>query len=247
MTKMGDVYIASKKNEKDSIEKLNIFNHEFKCINIFGNYVPWILTEDGSIYRIFKYAKDIVKFQLNFSENTSNDNDKSNQVKDIISIRENGHLFGLGSIVKESTFFIEIDLEKNAPRLSNNQSNFIKVKQIAGISSHFVILTEDGDVYVWGKNEYGQLGIGNKIDQKDPFTLIKLPQFAQSKIVEIAAGAKYSIFITENGQLWATGSGKDGQTMLGDENERLIPEKSLVARNVSSVFCGDSFTYVFIN
>lgn len=245
----GEVYIASKKNERNAIEKLNISN-DIKCINIFGNYVPWVLCQDGSIYRVFKYAKDYTRFSLNLNEN----NNQTDHIKDIISIREGsvllitegGKLFGLGSIVRESTFFIEIDLAKNAPQSNNNHDQTIKVKQIAGTSCHFIVLTEDGDVYVWGKNEDGQLGIGNKIDQKDPFVFVKLPQFSQSKIVEVAAGGKFSIFICENGDLWATGNGKDGQTMLGDEHERLIPEKSLVVHNVTSVFCGDSFTYVFI-
>lgn len=252
LSNIGEVYIASKKNGDNSIEKVVFPSSSTKCINIFGNYIPWVLCEDGSIYRIFKYAKNNAKFQL--MNDFNNNGDQSDQVKDIVSIREGsvllitekGRLFGLGSIVRESTHFIELDLEKNMPRSENDQSHFVKVKQIAGISSHFVILTENGEIYVWGKNDNGQLGIGNKIDQKNPFTFIKVPPFSKYKIVFIAAGSKFSIFVAENGDLWATGCGKDGQTMLGDEHERIKPEKSLVVHNVTSVFCGDSFTFVFI-
>ena len=80
----GEVYIASKKNDANSIEKLHLSDSNLKCINIFGNYIPWVLCENGSIYRIFKYAKDITKFQFNLDELAN----QPDHTKDIVSIRE---------------------------------------------------------------------------------------------------------------------------------------------------------------
>lgn len=40
---------------------------------------------------------------------------------------------------------------------------------IACGSSHSICLTDDGEVYTWGSNESGQLGIGNEVQNHQPY------------------------------------------------------------------------------
>ena len=42
------------------------------------------------------------------------------------------------------------------------------VKQIVCGSNHTIGLLEDGSVYAWGSNYYGQLGIGDNQDRNIP-------------------------------------------------------------------------------
>jgi alpha-tubulin suppressor-like RCC1 family protein len=36
----------------------------------------------------------------------------------------------------------------------------IEIKSVAAGTCHMIILTTDGRVFVWGRNEFGQLGLG---------------------------------------------------------------------------------------
>lgn len=44
--------------------------------------------------------------------------------------------------------------------------------QVACGYAHTLVLTDEGQVYVWGANSYGQLGTGNKSNQSYPTPVI---------------------------------------------------------------------------
>ena len=56
---------------------------------------------------------------------------------------------------------------------------------------HTLLLTSGGQLYVWGKNDMGQLGLGDNIDRFEP-TLLDLGEL----VLDVAAGRDYSIVIT---------------------------------------------------
>ena len=60
---------------------------------------------------------------------------------------------------------------------------------MSSLKSHF---SEDGNVYAWGWNRDGQLGIGDDKDRNIP-TLIS---WKEGKILEIGLGYHYSIFVS---------------------------------------------------
>lgn len=71
-------------------------------------------------------------------------------------------------------------------------------------------LTEDGRVYVWGANNYGQLGLGNTTAQTTP-VLLPLSVTLPMKDLYFSAGT-YGVggFITTTGQLYACGHDRSG-------------------------------------
>ena len=75
---------------------------------------------------------------------------------------------------------------------------------------HSMILMQDGGVWVTGRNNYGQLGIGVL---EYPF-VIGFVQVVSSGIVTVAAGAWHSMIRKNDESLWATGQNLYGQ--LGD-------------------------------
>lgn len=50
--------------------------------------------------------------------------------------------------------------------------------------------------YTWGKNDQGQLGIGNFKSQAFP---VEIKSLAAKNIVKVAAGAFFTLFLADNG------------------------------------------------
>ncbi len=103
-----------------------------------------------------------------------------------------------------------------------NQFDKINIRSIniSSGSDHALILDKNGDVWAFGNNQYGQLGLGNLIDRPNP-TKVNLPV----KIIYVACGAYHSMVIDENNEVWAFGKNSSGQLGLGDQIDRNVPTK----------------------
>lgn len=83
---------------------------------------------------------------------------------------------------------------------------------IAGGESHSLVATNTGQVYTFGRNSDGQLGLADFVDRQKP----SLVSSIAGNVVKIAAGAKHSLVLSDLGELFATGSHHRGQLGLGD-------------------------------
>jgi hypothetical protein len=92
--------------------------------------------------------------------------------------------------------------------------------------AHVLALTEEGNLYVWGLNAKGQLGLGDTKQRAIP-TPMELPN--GHEVAKIYASDHSSACITQTGQILLTwGSGKDYRLM--HENEENYPLPTLVER-----------------
>ena len=91
---------------------------------------------------------------------------------------------------------------------------------IAAGKTHSLALTESGEVYAWGDNDGGQLGLGDREERLTPMKVEGLP-----KVKAIAAVGGHSLALTESGEVYAWGNNEFGQLGLGDREERLTPTK----------------------
>ena len=88
------------------------------------------------------------------------------------------------------------------------------VKQIAVGEYHSAALTEDGKVYVWGYNYFGQTG--SESIRKDLYAQqVTIPNGLTAQ--EIACGADFTLLLTTNGTVLGLGDSSDGQ--LGYYND----------------------------
>ncbi|TRY56175.1 hypothetical protein DNTS_002530 [Danionella cerebrum] len=115
------------------------------------------------------------------------------------------------------------------------------VIQIACGDQHSMALTNDGQLFVWGDNSHGQLGLTKKLSRTSS------PQHLQSlsgiPAAQISAGGGHSFVLSISGAVYAWGKNSSGQLGLGDTTDRSIPStvQSLNGKTVY-ISCGGEHT-----
>ena len=82
--------------------------------------------------------------------------------------------------------------------------------------------TENGNLYTWGMNHYGQLGVGDTINRFKP---TKVLFFSQSRIANFDLGVIHSALITIDGHLYTWGCNDCGQLGTGNSVKQQIYPK----------------------
>lgn len=118
--------------------------------------------------------------------------------------------------------------------LDENES-IIDVK--AGLG-HCIALSNTGNVYTWGRNGVGQLGIGNKDDKHVP---VKVDI---SDVKYINAGVYQSYAIKNDGTVWAWGSGANYQLGISNTgtNQKPVHISSLDGLNIVKIVGPDGYS-----
>ena len=73
-----------------------------------------------------------------------------------------------------------------------------------------IVLMDDGTCYSTGRNNVGQLGIGNTTDQ-NTLQLMDLSSLSGKTITDVASGLDHTIALIDDNTLWGTGSDSVGQ------------------------------------
>jgi len=109
------------------------------------------------------------------------------------------------------------------------------------ISAFCMAIADDGKVYAWGRNEAGQLGLGDTTDRFVP-TLVN--DITGYDVVEVATGKAHALFLTSCGKVLAAGSNENGQCGQGRKTGNLDTPKLVVydGADIVSVACGQEFS-----
>lgn len=89
-----------------------------------------------------------------------------------------------------------------------------------GAGSYSEALGSDGNIYVWGNNDNGRLGIGSTTTASVP-TPTKLAAPAGVSFKQVSAGGYHSLALTTDGQVYAWGTNGSGQ--LGNNSTTNSP------------------------
>ncbi|NWW21492.1 RPGR regulator, partial [Falcunculus frontatus] len=82
---------------------------------------------------------------------------------------------------------------------------------------HSAIITGKGKLYMFGSNDWGQLGLGSKNTVSKP-TCVKALKPEKPKLA--VCGRNHTLVYTEKGNVYAAGGNSEGQLGLGDTEER---------------------------
>jgi alpha-tubulin suppressor-like RCC1 family protein len=93
-------------------------------------------------------------------------------------------------------------------------------RQVACGAAHSLALTASGQVWVWGQNSHGQLGLGDMINRMSPVIM----ETVQGKnIRKIACGEAHSAFLSDR-DVYTFGDGSHGALGHGNSKSHLLPK-----------------------
>jgi hypothetical protein len=111
---------------------------------------------------------------------------------------------------------------------------------------HSVVATEDGAVYVFGSNQYGQLGLDSEEEGIAVRSVVTTPRqivtLKRHFVVQVAAGLHYSVALTSAQEVLVWGLNDVGQLGLGHLSNRPSPVLLEGIGAVQSIACGLSHT-----
>uniref|UniRef100_A0A0K6SAB2 RCC1-like domain-containing protein n=1 Tax=Chromera velia CCMP2878 TaxID=1169474 RepID=A0A0K6SAB2_9ALVE len=108
---------------------------------------------------------------------------------------------------------------------------------------HSLLLSKSGGVYASGRNDFGQLGVGDTVHRRD-FTRIS----GICNAVSACVGLRHSLVLEENGEVKAFGSNDAGQLGVGESVDQLETPRTVTVEGASSlvgVACGRRFSMVW--
>ncbi|XP_073978964.1 HECT and RLD domain containing E3 ubiquitin ligase 4 isoform X2 [Rhodnius prolixus] len=161
-----------------------------------------------------------------------------------MALNEWGQVFTWGSD-KYGQLGLDSDGEVRTPKIVKALATH-NVIQIASGYRHCLALTNKGDLFAWGSNEHGQLGLGLKVKSVPQPSLVT--SLNGLPISLIACGAYHSFVISKSGAVYGWGKNRFGQLGLNSEVDHIYPcqLKTLRSIKVKYIVCGEDFS-VFLS
>lgn len=116
------------------------------------------------------------------------------------------------------------------------ETETIKSVTLAAHYNHSLQVKDDGTVWAWGNNNYGQLGDGTTTKRLAAVQVINL-----KAIVAVAAGEQFSLALKNDGTVWAWGSNYYGELGNGTTNESGEPTQVIGLNNIIDISAGYGF------
>lgn len=156
----------------------------------------------GTFDNLTQTATVIIQQQSNIFTNVTED--------------DSGHMYAL----KNDGTLIGYNLYYNIFTQETDKFSITNVKKVVGKAYNAIILKNDGTVWVVGKNNFGQLGIGT-IDNNIYNIPIQVPSL--SNIIDIFSSGNSMFALKSDGTLRAWGLNTSGQLGIGNTNNVTIP------------------------
>ncbi|XP_023982445.1 E3 ISG15--protein ligase HERC5 isoform X3 [Physeter macrocephalus] len=121
----------------------------------------------------------------------------------------------------------------------------VPLVQISAGEAHSMALSMSGNIYSWGRNDCGQLGLGHT-DNKDSPSLIEV--LDNQKVEFLACGGSHTALLTKGGLVFTFGAGKYGQLGHNSTQNELRPclVTGLAGNSVTQIACGRQHTLAYV-
>ncbi|XP_031850186.2 RCC1 and BTB domain-containing protein 1-like isoform X1 [Nomia melanderi] len=164
LTNNGKVYFWN----NTSIVLVEHLNFKFVVNIACGYHYALVLTETGEVYQLsinVKGAKCILS-------------------KNIFISISCGHAFSMAVAENGEVYTFRVDIPGQQDPHAVIGFNGIRIEKVVCGYDHTLALSNKGDLYVWGENKYGQLGLGTRYSTRTP-VLLKIPNV--DRVLDIAA------------------------------------------------------------
>jgi subtilisin family serine protease/alpha-tubulin suppressor-like RCC1 family protein len=221
---IADVIIMARHFNASGYEAINIYPNTGDYVDVVaGGQCTLALKSDGTAW-LFKLKPVTVE-----------------GLSDVKSIYYTGQL-GLLAIKKDGTVW-RIDPDTVSVEKVPNLTN---IKKVSGYYEVTLYLTEDGMLYVSSKDyitdiPYTGNGI-NYFEASDPVRVQEIPP--DRKVIDIATGERYALFLLDNGDVYGFGNNYSGQLGIPDGVSdsyncmKYSPERILYLQNVKAIGAG---------
>ncbi|KAK8398901.1 hypothetical protein O3P69_004178 [Scylla paramamosain] len=117
------------------------------------------------------------------------------------------------------------------------------VVSIACGSTYSAAITTQGELYTWGRGNYGRLGHGSSDDHSVP-TLVTALKGERVLDVACGSGDAQTIAVTDQGNVYSWGDGDYGKLGRGGSDGSKVPRlvDKLQGQEICRVFCGAQFS-----
>ena len=151
-----------------------------------------------------------------------------------IAVQANGYNSVCQKVkIEEKPRSVVVNLKKIGSSGENSGNglggSFGKIVSVSSGYTHSGAITEDGSLYMWGQNDYGQIGNGTKEICLRPTKILE-------NVKSVSLGKSHSGAITEDGSLYMWGNSFYGQVGHGKRSNCSEPIKIL--NNVKSISIG---------
>ena len=237
---IASMYNESKKNKERQKNK-SVEGIKSKKYNIFSHFLYQEILQKLS-YKLNAPSGTLIAFGNNTHNETSHDNYEKITIPRIIFKMKNiriehifsgwehniiltnkGEIYSFGNNQHYQCGYPNNNINKiitNPTNISKINNNIKAISAACG-NEYTLILSKDNEVYAFGNNEDGVLGLNDSKIKKYEFTKINFGIYT-NKIKEISAGTVHNLALTEDNKLFSWGSSQGGQ--LG------LPEKYLISQ-----------------
>ena len=193
-----------------------------------NNGYLWSWGSAGAYLGISNVTDRLTPAQINSSTNWLQ---VSSGYNDVAAIKTDGTLWtwGLndyGQLGNNSTTYVY------TPTQLGSLSDWAVVSFSTGFAAVAAIKT-DGTLWTWGRNVYGQLGLGDLTSRSSPTQVGSLSDWSNCSF-----GARHLALIKRDGTLWTCGYGYTGALGLSDTTSRSSPVQVGLLSDWSKVSCG---------
>ena len=192
-----------------------------------------VTVKKGATHTLFTYSGD--KFNL-YQNYTNSDSISFSSINAAIASVD-----GTGTITGESEGITQIVVTKGGITsictVTVISDDYENAPMIAAGQSHVIVLKADGTVWAWGRNNYGQLGVGSAVsdfvDKPVQITLLD-----GKNITSVYAGENHSAAVSSDGKVYVWGANSSGQLGLGNTKNQYSPVQVTDLTAVSRVSLG---------
>ncbi|XP_077925074.1 E3 ISG15--protein ligase HERC5 isoform X3 [Halichoerus grypus] len=201
-----------------------------------------ILSSDGKPFE-YNYSTEHARFQCILQEKsiiqiTCGDYHS-------LALSKGGELFAWGQNLHGQLGVGRLFASIPTPQIVEHLSG-VPLVQISAGKAHSMALSMSGNIYSWGRNDLGQLGLGHTDGEDFPSLIEALDN---QKVEFLACGGSHTALLTTDGLVFTFGAGKYGQLGHSSTQNELRPRlvTELAGNRVTQIACGRRHTLAYVS